>query len=132
VSPKGEGLNPSIQTITKILKFDIDGDKQDEVLISASSEGVKDGGALGSIMYMRKIVKGKVQSIMLADYLISSSDEAAVQNAGYITPLDVCDLNGDGIMEIVTRATGIDFLEYAVYQFKDNGFTSVLSNGAGA
>lgn len=126
-------LGTKYLTITDILKFDIDGDGTDEVLVSASSEGNTDkDNCMGSITYMRKIVGGKVKHIVLSNGLHAAAEEYAPQKAEFTTPLAVCDLNGDGKLEVVTQTLGADSWDVRVHEFNNNAFKVVLSNGAGA
>ena len=75
--PGARGVSDPKVRITRILRVDLDGDGEDEALISATNYFTKDGGvpmdtpAPGSysIVLLRRVVAGKVQTELIAGEL---------------------------------------------------------------
>jgi hypothetical protein len=95
--------------ITRILRVDLDGDGEDEVLINATNYFTEDGdvpldtAAPGSysIVLLRRVVAGKAQTELVAGDLYVK-DESSASNS-YEIP-GVLDLNGDGNLEIIVHS----------------------------
>ena len=124
-------LNPLI--INRIIRIDIDGDKVDEIIISASSIPdpaswpEKDDGYF-SIVLLRKIVNRKVITIPIAKSFYHKNDE----ELSFFTIESLLDLNGDGKLEIIlgwylnTVGQG-----YSIYQVNNDRVAQVFSIGGG-
>lgn len=108
--------------LTNIIKIDLDGDGQDEVLIQAYYFDELYQQSKG-IHYMRKVVNGQVENYNIP--LTEPTDEW-----DYITIRGFCDLNGDGIKEVLLSARGIGYHCYLAYEFKENQFIRIFENGA--
>ncbi|HEV7376241.1 MAG TPA: hypothetical protein VGN95_16100 [Pyrinomonadaceae bacterium] len=108
---RSHGIRRPLVNITQLLHIDLDGDGTDEVLVSAThlAEGI--GGANRqmavhskpgdySLVFLRKIVKGRAQNIILSeDYHLRNNDSTPFQ----FRIAAVLDVNGDGKMEIIVH-----------------------------
>ncbi len=120
---------------TQVIRTDLEGDGILEVIVAAST--VPDGfmdtapGAY-SILYLRKVIEGDVQTAILGESIISSFDDLP-QNIIVYEVAAVADLNGDGTMEIVVNGRVWEgaFLEAWEYVNDDLGPVKVLSCGCG-
>lgn len=109
--------------LTNIIKIDLDGDGQDEVFIQAYYYDELYEQSKG-IHYMRKVVNGQVEN-----YNIPLIDPT--HKSDHIMILGFCDLNGDGIKEILMSSVGIGYHGYLAYEFKENQFIRIFENGGG-
>jgi hypothetical protein len=108
---RSHGIKRPLVNITQLLRVDLDGDGAQEVLVSAAhlAEGIgsadkqmavhsKPGDY--SIVFLRKIVKGRAQNIILSeDYHLRSNDSTPFQ----FRIAAVLDVNGDGKMEVIVH-----------------------------
>jgi hypothetical protein len=124
--------------ITQILRVDLDGDGEAEVLLTAThglqrSEGsISTGSTSGSYSFslLRKVVNGKVKTIILGENYFP---KARTFNAPTVYKIAaVLDLNGDEKMEIVMHARYYEGASTTVYEVRDNKAIEVLNAGCGA
>jgi hypothetical protein len=138
---KARGLsNPNV-LIDQIYRIDLEGDGVTEVLVSASyfKSGYPPQPAGGpspdadagdySIVFMRKVVAGKVQTVVLAENIY-------MQDAEFIAPSQfrirgVVDLNGDGKMEVLVYGRYYEGAWTSVFDINGTQFQEVLSCGCG-
>jgi hypothetical protein len=123
--------------ITRILRVDLDGDGEDEVLINATNYFTKDGGvpmdtpARGSysIVLLRRVMARKVQTELVAGELYLK-DESNTPNV-YEIPA-VLDLNGDGKLEVIVHSHYYEGAETTIYDCSGGKCKAVLSVTCGA
>jgi len=117
----------------------MDGDGQDEILISANNYAYYQPGAAPpsasragdySLLLARRVIGGRVRTLVLrGEYY----PHAKTFNAPNDTHIAAClDVNGDGRMEIITHDRYYEGEETSVLQLGASGFKSVLSSGCGA
>ena len=122
--------------ITRILRVDLDGDSEDEVLINATNYFTADGdvpldtAAPGSysIVLLRRVVAGKVQTEVIASELYVK-DESSASNLYEIR--GVLDLNGDGKLEVVVHSHYYEGAETTIYDCSGGKCEAALSVGCG-
>jgi hypothetical protein len=122
--------------ITRILRVDLDGDGEDEVLINATNYFTEDGdvpmdtAAPGSysIVLLRRVVAGKVQTELVAGELYVK-DESSASNL-YEIPA-VLDLNGDGKLEVIVHSHYYEGAETTIYDCSGGKCKAVLSVACG-
>ena len=122
--------------ITRILRVDLDGDGEDEVLINATNYFTEDGdvpmdtAAPGSysIVLLRRVVAGKVQTELVAGELYVK-DESSASNL-YEIP-GVLDLNGDGKLEVIVHSHYYEGAETTIYDCSGGKCEAVLSVACG-
>jgi hypothetical protein len=118
--------------ITQILRVDLDGDGEEEVLINATNYFTEDGdvpmdtAAPGSysIVLLRRVVAGKVQTELIAGDLYVK-DESSPSNL-YEIP-GVLDLNGDGKLEIIVHSHYYEGSATTIYDCSGGKCKDVLS-----
>ncbi len=123
--------------ITRILRVDLDGDGEEEVLISATNYFTKDGDvpiespARGSysIVLLRRVVAGKVQTELVAGELYTKAEPTAPNV--YEIPA-VLDLNGDGKLEVIVHSHYYEGGETTIYDCSGGKCKAVLSVACGA
>jgi hypothetical protein len=122
--------------ITQILRVDLDGDGEDEVLISATNYFNKDNDvpmetpAHGSysIALLRRVVAGKVVTEFITGQLYPK-DESSTPNV-YEIPA-VLDLNGDGKLEVIVHSHYYEGAETTIYDCAGGKCKDVLSVSCG-
>ena len=122
--------------ITRILRVDLDGDGEEEVLINATNYFTKDNDvpmdapAHGSysIVLLRPVVAGKVQTELVAGE-VYAKDESNTPNV-YEIPA-VLDLNGDGKLELIVHSHYYEGAETTIYDCSGGKCKAVLSVDCG-
>jgi len=104
--------------ITQVLRVDLEGDRTDEVIVTATNRprGLYPAAEAGeySMVSLRKLVKGKVETFMLEGDFQPEAVEFGAPLTHKVTA--VLDLNGDGIMEIVVDSQYYEGHWSTVYQ----------------
>lgn len=125
--------------ITRILRVDLDGDGEDEVLINATNYFTKDGGvpmdtpADGSysIVLLRRVVAGKVQTEFVAGEVYPNDEANDPPPNVYKIPA-VLDLNGDGKLEVIVDSQYYEGAETTIYDCSGGKCKAALSVACGA
>ena len=132
-----QGLRAPQVRITQILRIDLDGDREDEVLIAATNYFAGDGhipantkAGSYSCVLLRRVVAGKVETQLVAGEFYP---KAATFNApnGY-TVTAVLDLDGDGKMEVIVNSAYYEGGACTVFRCTGKKPEQVLSVGCGA
>lgn len=135
---KALGIVQPKVNVTQVLRVDLEGDRVDEVLVSATyyAAGFEGGPSPNaeagdySIVYMRKAMGGRVETTVLAADIYSRAVEFVAPAAYRIR--GVLDLNGDGSMEVVVYGRYYEGHWSTVYQVKGTQVEEVLTCGCGA
>jgi hypothetical protein len=136
------GFNRPEINITQVLRVDLDGDGIEEALVSAShlAEGISvKGGPMAvhgkpgdySFVVLRKIVRGKVQDILLAEHFYPRKIEYPETPMQYEVAA-VLDLNGDGKMEVIVRGAYYEGSGSSVFRLVGNKAVEAFGCGCGA
>ncbi len=123
---KGVGISNPKVTIFQLLRVDLDGDGTEEVLISANSnENPLSSHFLGrgdfSIVLLRRVTQGKAQTIPIVSEVELKNHKDPIQTGQWHhkeTVAAILDLNGDGVMEIITTFQSIFDGGKNVYEVK--------------
>lgn len=108
--------------LRNVIKVDIDNDRKDEIILQSFRYEDPIHESMG-IQYMRKIVDGEVVEFMIP--IVSPavpSDQIRI--------IGFCDLNGDGMKELLMSSSGTGYSSYMVYEFRNNEFRRIFENGA--
>ncbi len=134
---RARGIQKPQVKITRLVRVDLEGDGQDEVILSATRHGFYDNNGISpdsaagdySILLVRKIVAGKLQTFALEDEVYPKSKEFNAPNIK--TYRDVLDLNGDGRLEIVFSSDYYEGRYSGVYDWQRTKFVEVIGTGCG-
>ena len=111
---KTKGIEQPKVKIDNILRVDLDGDGEDEVLISATNYFSKDDSVpmrspagSYSMVLLRRVVSGKIETQLVKGEFYPKAYPKAAQEEGRLDApnaykvIAILDLDGDGKMEIV-------------------------------
>lgn len=126
-------VKPEVK-ITQILRVDLDGDGEEEVLLSATSyldpaEAISPRSGNYSFVAMRRLVGGKVRTQVVAADFYPKADE----NAAPLTysVMGVLDLDGDGALEVIVNSTYYEGGGVEVWRLQKDELTRVLQIDCG-
>ncbi len=134
---KGRGIKSPKVKIKRILRVDLEGDGEEEVLINAtnylSAEDleVPDTAPPGSysIVLLRRVVAGKVKTQVVAGEVHADGKNANPPN--YYEISAVLDLNGDGKLEIIVHSSYYEGGSTIIYQCDPAKITPLLEVACG-
>lgn len=119
------GLDVASPVIKQLFRTDLEGDGVNEVLVVA--EDLTDGLLLQegdySIIFLRKVVEGDVQTAVLGETVVLPGDDEF--EASYSVGA-VADLSGDGKMEIVVSSGFFEGLSVQVHEYVNDDLGPVI------
>lgn len=133
---RGRGLKDPVVHISQMVSIDLDGDGQEEVVVSATH--YKDGEEIPdeatpntySFVMVARSVNGKMETkLMAGEFYPGETKGDMPPNKFEIVAL--LDLNGDGKIDIVVRSAYYEGDEVSVYEYKPSGFNRALSVSCG-
>jgi len=135
---KSHGIGDPKVRITRILRIDLEGDGEEEVLINATNYFEKGEEApihsprrgSYSIIMLRRVAAGKVQTQLVAGELYSKADASNAPNIYKIAA--ILDLNGDGKLDVVVDSFYYEGGETTIYRCEPEKIEAVLSVACGA
>ena len=134
--------------ITRILRIDLDGDGEEEVLVNATNyftdEKSNDSSAAPfpeapihapqsgnySIVILRRVVDGNVRTELVAGEVYAKPNESVAPNVYDLAA--VLDLNGDGKLEVIVHSFYYEGGETTIYRCGPKKAEAVLSVACGA
>ncbi len=132
-----QGLRKPKVKITQILRIDLEGDGEEEVLISATNYFTKDGSVPNaavagtySCVILRRVVEGKVQTQLVTGETYPTAKVFNAPNRYLIGA--VLDLDGDGKMEVVVDSMYYEGDATTVFRCTGKKPVELLSVGCGA
>jgi len=142
---KTKGIEQPKVKIDNIIRVDLDGDGEEEVLISATNYFSTDNrvpmrspAGSYSMVLLRRQVAGKVETQLVEGefypkaYPTPTEDDASFNAPNAYKVISVLDLDGDGKMEIVVGSNYYEGEMMTIYQCDPNKAEAVLSVGCGA
>jgi hypothetical protein len=142
---KSKGIEQPKVKIDNILRVDLDGNGEDEVLISATNylskdESVPMRSPAGSysVVLLRRQVAGKVETQLVAGefhpkaYPKAAQDEGRFDAPNAYKVIAVLDLDGDGKMEVVVGSNYYEGEEITIYRCDPKKVEALLSVSCGA
>ena len=141
---KTKGIEQPKVKIENILRIDLDGDREDEVLISATNyfrkdESVPMRSPAGSysMVILRRVVSGKVETQLIeGEFYPKAYPKAAQEEGRFNAPnaykvIATLDLDGDGKMEIVVRSDYYEGGATTIYRCNPKKIEELLSVACG-
>jgi hypothetical protein len=142
---KTKGIEQPKVKIESILRVDLDGDGEDEVLINATNylqkdEGVPMRSPAGSysMVLLRRIVAGKVETQLVEGefypkaYPKATDDDASFNAPNAYKVIAVLDLDGDGKLEVVVGSQYYEGEATTIYRCGPKKIEALLSVSCGA
>lgn len=133
----GQGIKKPVVKITQILRVDLDGDGEDEALLSATHYPKGEGGMVTSasagnysFVLLRQVVNGKVRTSLVEGEFYPTSKEFNAPNRYEVSGL--LDLDGDGRLEIIVHSEYYEGGATSVWTLGKDGLKKVLEIGCGA
>ena len=135
---KARGIADPKVRITRILRIDLEGDGEDEVLINATNyfnqrdEAPTQAPQRGSysIVMLRRVSAGKMRTQLIAGEIYSKEDVSNAPNIYKIAA--VLDLNGDGKLEVIVHSFYYEGNQTTIYRCEPDKIEPVLSVECGA
>lgn len=131
------GLRKPEVKITRILRIDLEGDGEREVLISATNYDKDHDGMPSSsrpdtysCVLLRRMVHGRVRTLLVAGEFYPKAKTFNAPSEYEIAA--VLDLNGDGRMEVVVHSAYYEGGGTAIYQCGESKITELLGVACGA
>jgi hypothetical protein len=141
---KTKGIDQPKLKIDNIVRVDLDGDGEEEVLISATNYFRKDDSvpmrspaASYSMVLLRRLVAGKVETqLIVGEFYPKAYPKAAQEEGRFDAPnaykvIAVLDLDGDGKMEIVVASQYYEGGATTIYRCDPKKIESLLSVACG-
>ena len=140
---KTKGIDQPKVKINNIVRVDLDGDGEEEVLISATNYLSKDDtipmrspAGSYSMVILRHVVSGKIETQLVEGEFFAkaytSSDESSFNAPNEYKLIAVLDLDGDGKMEIVIGSRYYEGEATTIYRYDPRKSEALLSVGCGA
>jgi hypothetical protein len=133
----GKGIAKPVVKITQLLRIDLDGDGEDEALLSATNYPGEPGesppsAAAGnySFVLLRHVVDGKVQNKLIDGQFFPKASESETPYRYEVSGL--LDLDGDGRLEIIIYSAYYEGATVTVWRFSAGKLNKVLEIGCGA
>jgi hypothetical protein len=142
---KTKGIEQPEVKIDGILRVDLDGDGEEEVLISATNYFRKDDSvpmrspaASYSMVLLRRVVAGKVETqLIVGEFYPKAYPKAAQEEGRFDAPnaykvIATLDVDGDGKMEVVIHSHYYEGEETTIYRCEPKKVEALLSVSCGA
>jgi len=142
---KTKGIEQPEVKIDNILRVDLDGDGEEEVLISATNYFRKDDSvpmrspaASYSMVLLRRVVAGKVETqLIVGEFYPKAYPKAAQEEGRFDAPnaykvIATLDVDGDGKMEVVIHSDYYEGEETTIYRCEPKKVEALLSVSCGA
>ncbi len=132
---RDRGIKDPVVHITKIVSVDLNGDGQDEFVLSAThykkGDKIPDESSPNtySFVMIERVVDGQTKTGLVDGEFYPEAKPDSAPNKFEIAAL--LDLNGDGKIDIVLRSAYYEGNEISVYETQTSGAKKVLTVGCG-
>jgi hypothetical protein len=129
------GLDVENPVIKQVVRFDMDGNGENEVL--AVAEDIEDSDSLFaqegdySLVFMRIVVEGEVQTAILGESIVTEVQEGTTPFILSHSVAAVADLSGDGKMEMIIHEVYYEGSGWTVWEYVNDDLGPVLQIGSG-
>jgi hypothetical protein len=129
------GLEVENPVIKQVIRFDLDGNGENEVL--AVAEDIADSDSLFaqqgdySLVFMRVVVEGEVQTAILGESVVAEVQEGTTPFILSHSIAAVADLSGDGKMEMVIHEVYYEGSGWSLWEYVNDDLGPVFQIGSG-
>jgi len=129
------GLDVENPVIKQIIRFDLDGNGENEVLVVA--EDIEDSDSLFaqegdySLVFLRIVVEGEVQTAILGESIVDELQEGVTPFVLSHSIAAVADLSGDGKMEMIIHEVYYEGSGWTVWEYVNDDLGAVFQIGSG-
>jgi hypothetical protein len=129
------GLDVESPVIKQVVRFDMDGNGENEVLVVA--EDIAESGSLFaqegdySLVFTRVVVEGEVQTAILGESIVDEVQEGTTPFILSHSIAAVADLSGDGKMEMIIHEIYYEGSAWSVWEYVNDDLGPVLQIGSG-
>ena len=129
------GLDVESPVIKQVVRFDMDGNGENEVLVVA--EDIAESGSLFaqegdySLVFTRVVVEGEVQTAILGESIVDEVQEGTTPFILSHSIAAVADLSGDGKMEMVIHEIYYEGSAWSVWEYVNDDLGPVFQIGSG-
>jgi hypothetical protein len=129
------GLQVANPHITQVIRFDLEGDGVDEVVAVAEEitgdEGIYAEDGNYSLVFMRKVVDGAVQTSVLSESIVTDLAEGETPFILSQAVAAIADLSGDGKMEIVLHGVYYEGMVWGVWEYVNDDLGPLMQIATG-
>lgn len=129
------GLDVESPVIKQVVRFDLDGDGENEVI--AVAEDIADSDSLFaqegdySLVFMRVVVEGKVQTAILGESIVDEVQEGVTPFILSHSVAAVADLSNDAKMEMIIYEVYYEGSGWVVWEYVNDDLGPVFQIGSG-
>jgi len=129
------GLDVENPVIKQVVRFDLDGNGENEVL--AVAEDIEGSDSLFaeegdySLVFMRIVVEGEVQTAILGESIVTEVQEGTTPFILSHSVAAVADLSGDGKMEMIIHEVYYEGSGWTVWEYVNDDLGPVFQIGSG-
>jgi hypothetical protein len=129
------GLDVENPVIKQVVRFDMDGNGENEVL--AVAEDIEDSDSLFaqegdySLVFMRIVVEGEVQTAILGESIVTEVQEGTTPFILSHSVAAVADLSGDGKMEMIIHEVYYEGSGWSMWEYVNDDLGPVFQIGSG-
>ncbi|CAN5852859.1 hypothetical protein BH23ACT4_BH23ACT4_16260 [soil metagenome] len=129
------GLDVENPLIKQVIRFDLDGNGENEVLVVAEDIADSDSlfaqGGDYSLVFLRIVVDGVVQTAILGESIVDEVQEGATPFILSHSVAAVADLSGDGKMEMIIHEVYYEGSGWTVWEYVNDDLGPVFQIGSG-